>query len=212
MSKIKIGISLRIVKEQNYNETRDALSHDMIIFLEKIGLCPILIPNKLKNLEEYLDEIGINGIILSGGGDIGDNNDRDKTEIKIINYSIVNNIPLLGICRGMQMINKFFGGNVIKINNKKHVKTQHKITINNEISKNKFDNNEFVVNSFHNNIIMNSKLGNKLLATGIVKDDNTIEVVEHKEFPILGVMWHPERENNENNEDIIMNFFDKKYE
>ncbi len=210
MSKKKIGISLRVVEEPNYQELRDALSHDIIVFLDGINLCPILIPNRLKNIEEYLEQTGIEGIILSGGDNIGENKDRDETEIKMIDYAITKEIPLLGICRGMQMINQFFDGNVIKTNDKNHVRTKHDIIIKKEKSKNEFLYNKFTVNSYHDNVINDSELGNELIKIGIAENDNTIEVFEHKKFPILGIMWHPEREKNKSNQDIIMNFFNKK--
>ena len=78
--KQKIGISLRIVKASNYDEKRDALSHDWISFLEELGFIPVHIPNTLKNLGDFLQEMNLDGIILSGGDNIGENKDRDETE------------------------------------------------------------------------------------------------------------------------------------
>ena len=101
----KIGISLRIVEAENYNETRDALSHDWITLLEELNLIPVHIPNKLKNLDEFLTEMNLSGIILSGGDNLGKNKDRDLTETRLLTYSIENKRPLIGICRGMQLIN-----------------------------------------------------------------------------------------------------------
>ena len=62
---LKIGITFRIVKAINYDESRDALSHDWPKFLEKISALPIWIPNSLSNLESFLKELKFDGIILS---------------------------------------------------------------------------------------------------------------------------------------------------
>ena len=61
-----IGISLRITNAKDYDEKRDSLSHDWPIFLEKIQAIPIWIPNIISNLPQFLQELDLDGIILSG--------------------------------------------------------------------------------------------------------------------------------------------------
>ena len=56
-NKQKIGISLRIVNASNYVEQRDALSHDWTSVLEELGFIPVYIPNTLKNLDSFLEEM-----------------------------------------------------------------------------------------------------------------------------------------------------------
>ena len=84
---LKIGITFRIVKAINYDESRDALSHDWPKFLEKISALPIYIPNSLSNLESFLKELEFDGIILSGGDSIGKTPERDKTEKSLIDFA-----------------------------------------------------------------------------------------------------------------------------
>ena len=81
--KLIIGISLRVVEDTNYNEKRDALSQDWSKFFEKVGANPLLIPNTIKNVSSFLEDMHVHGLILSGGDNIGDNQDRDETEQKI---------------------------------------------------------------------------------------------------------------------------------
>ena len=90
----KIGISSRIMKIEKFDEKRDAISHDWIDFLQKLEFLPILIPNKLKDVENYISTLNLDGIILSGGDNIGEFPERDETEIKIIDYSTKNNISM----------------------------------------------------------------------------------------------------------------------
>ena len=108
-----IAISLRIVKAQNYDETRDALSHDWPQFLENLGIIPIYIPNNLLNVKNYLSAFEIDGLILSGGDNLGTDPVRDKTETELLQYAMSKNIPTLGICRGLQLINQYFGGTLL---------------------------------------------------------------------------------------------------
>ena len=143
-----IGISLRVVKNQQYEEYRDALSHDWINLFNKLNINPVLIPNKIQNVESFLNDMKVNGLILSGGDNLGDNTIRDQTEQQILTYSCKNKIPLVGICRGMQAINDYFGGKLETLDNESHIKQSHNITIN-QSSSSIFKTKKFKVNSYH---------------------------------------------------------------
>ena len=195
-SKKRIGVSLRVEHFEKYNEKRDVISQDWMTFLKKTDAFPILIPNTLSDVRSFLQEMEINGFILSGGDNIGDDLERDQTEREIIDFAIENKIPILGVCRGMQVINNYFGGSTITINNMNHVRKNHVIElINKKISK-LLHKNSLEVNSFHNNIIKKEILGKNLEVFAVTKDDKTIEGYFHKVLPIMGVMWHPERDVN----------------
>ena len=207
----KIGISLRIVEAENYDETRDALSHDWITLLEELNLIPIHIPNKLKNLDNFLEQIDLNGIILSGGDNIGKNKDRDQTETRLLAYSIEKKIPLIGICRGMQLINDFFGGSLEIDSSDNHINKNHELDITGKNFSSLFSSEKINVNSYHKNLILYDNLGEKLIPFAINKIDNTIEGFFHNTFSISGVMWHPERQPDINSKSIISNFFKQNF-
>ena len=80
--KKRIGISLRVQIIEKYDEKRDTISHDWINFLQKTNCVPILIPNNLTDIEDYISEMKLDGIILSGGDNIGEFPERDQTEEK----------------------------------------------------------------------------------------------------------------------------------
>ena len=103
---------------------------------------------------------------------------------KIINFLFnKNDIPLFGICRGMQMMALYLGSNLKKVEG--HVKKRHKL-------KGEID---FEVNSFHNFGIKKNNLSKKFVKIAFDKEKN-IEMFVSKKHKIIGVMWHPEREDN----------------
>ncbi|ABX12557.1 gamma-glutamyl-gamma-aminobutyrate hydrolase family protein [Nitrosopumilus maritimus] len=201
----KIGITLRIETIQEYDEKRDALSHDWFDFFQKLNCLPVLIPNKLREVESFLEEMDLNGLILSGGDNIGDDPERDKTEKKIMTFAMTNNIPLLGVCRGMQVINQFFNGKIIFDNSNIHVGKNHVVDIIDTKFSNFLQTNTMNVNSFHHNLIDKSSLGKNLIPFAFSSIDQTIEGFYHENSPILGVMWHPERVNLNSNQTELVN-------
>jgi len=196
-----IAVSQRVQKIEKYNEYRDQIDNRLNFFLIKAGYLPVPIPNfKYGNssdqlsLIKWLKKIKPSGIILSGGDDIGVYKFRDKNEMRLIKWSIQKKIPVLGICRGMQILNKYFGGTKVKIKN--HAGTRHKIIINDL----KFPK---IVNSFHNWGFYLKNIAVKLKIKAIAKD-NTVEAFVSKKFRIYGIMWHPEREKKFKKDDLVL--------
>lgn len=178
-------VTQRIDYLKDRNETRDSIDQNLINFLNKAGFIVIQIPNVNKNpilyLQLLIEKLNPVGIVLSGGNNIGDYIERDMLEKELINISLKKKIPLIGICRGMQFINNYFGGTLKRINN--HVNQRH--SVNNS-------DNSFDVNSFHNYAIDYKP---KELLTFLVADDGSIESFKHINNFIMGIMWHPERES-----------------
>ena len=99
-------------------------------------------------------------IILPGGSDIFSRDKiskvRLKVEFNLIKYAIKKSIPILGVCRGMQVINLYFKGKQNRVYG--HMRTKHKIFFKKKIFSKKIQN----VNSFHNYGIPLKKMSNKL--------------------------------------------------
>lgn len=206
-----IAISQRIDWYPDRNERRDALDQALIRFVGEAGYLPVVVPNslvdtsKIENeagnvgiisllnpgvcvvLEAFLDKIQPDGIVLSGGNDVGSCLDRDITEAVLIRYAIRKNIPLLGICRGMQMLGVYMGATLENVRN--HVRIRHVLS--------GVYNHE--VNSFHDQAIVNLPADFEITATS---EDSMVEGIRHKRSQLFGWMWHPERENPFNRIDI----------
>lgn len=179
----------------------DFIDNYWLNYFEKKKINYQLIPNSEGLLNNYLKN-KIDLIILPGGNDINEKfksaKIRHNIEKKLIKFSIKKNISLIGICRGMQVINYFFGGKQKKV--KGHMRTKHNIIFKNNF----FLKEKFKVNSFHNYGITKKSISKKLDVFAYDLNDN-VEMFKHKNYNIYGIMWHPEREKNYINLDFLIN-------
>ncbi len=161
----------------------------------------------------------IDGIVFSGGDDIdpllfgeepyanmhSTNIDpsRDAFELSLCRYAFSKKLPILGICRGMQLLNVADDGKLFQdiysqnenlLEHRQQVMNSHKIhkvtcTENSHLFS-IFGETTFLVNSLHHQGV--SSLGKNMIATA-KSSDGIIEAIEHKTLPfVLGVQWHPE--------------------
>ncbi|MDL0101984.1 gamma-glutamyl-CDP-amidate hydrolase [Campylobacter felis] len=179
-----IGISQRLLLNESYYELREALALDWGEFFRE-NLKPFLpLPLSYEvDFKTYAPHL--KGVILSGGNDLSSLNQnelslkRDAYESEIIAYCLKKNLPLLGICRGAQMIAQHFNSTLKPCQN--HVGIHSILT----------KKGAFEVNSFHNFCI--ESLGEDLKTLAVAKDES-IEAFRHKKKRIYGIMWHIERE------------------
>ena len=69
---------------------------------------------------------------MSGGDNIGDDKERDHTEKELIKFGIERELPIFGVCRGMQVLNNFFKGKIKLSLDDSHVGNDHEVIISND--------------------------------------------------------------------------------
>ena len=199
------------------------IESEMSTYLSREGVIPILLPNlPWRELEQILNIV--DGLVLQGGADIspqayGENPlkpewsgdaHRDQYEISILNYIFHKKIPCLGICRGFQLLNVFFGGNLYQ-----DLRTQFESSVihedktliekvNHQLRVEKsgliyplYEEDNLCVNSLHHQGVKN--LGRDLVVDAISLNDQLVEAFHHKDLNqnlLMGVQWHPEFKEN----------------
>ena len=97
-------------------------------------------------------------------------------------------MPVLGVCRGLQFIAHYFGASLLEIDG--HVGVEHDIRLDSFVGK-----HHCRVNSFHRLGIDGSHLPSCLKAEAW-DSDGYVEMLSHRENPVMGIMWHPERSDD----------------
>ena len=192
-----------------------SLSKEWSIFFNKFQNIMIIPIFNKEAINLYIDNLEISGIIITGGNDIYTKNEtfsildkeisqlRDDLELHLINVAIQKNIPVLAICRGCQLLAYHDNFKLEKKDN--HVRTKHNLI---PVNKSRYVSIDSVVNSYHNYVIIPNESDNYNIIA--LSHDGYVEALEHKNHKILGIMWHPERENYNNRNCIVGDFFGLK--
>lgn len=181
-------ISQRVDVLDGRNERRDALDQAWGTTLERLaGRSVELLPlaNRPEAAAAMLAQWQPLCIVLSGGNDLGTTPERDQTEAQLIDYAASHGLPLLAVCRGMQMLQHHLGGTLAPVTG--HVACSH--AVQGAPGQNL---PSLKVNSYHKWGIPHDALADDLQAL-YLHADGTVEAARHTHLPWLAVMWHPER-------------------
>ena len=192
--------------------------------IEAAGGIPLVLPcTEDEGLLDRMAEL-CHGFAFSGGEDIeparyGEEKipqcgapalRRDAFDFAMFRKALATGKPILGICRGGQLINVALGGTLVqdipqeipdlKVHDPIYKKeaTHHPVVAEEGSLLHSLFGREFLTNSFHHQAIRDC--GRDLVAT-VTSTDGVIEAVEHTSLPIIGVQWHPERMIHEIDQD-----------
>jgi putative glutamine amidotransferase len=189
---LRIGLSTRISKAEGYDELRDSLAQDWILFMRENlpGIEWQMLPNEGASIVERIRTWGINGLMLTGGNNIGEYPQKDETDNALFSFALNHDLPVLGICRGLQVMANFFGVPLDKCTDGSHRAQRHPV----QVLKSPGETIErFEVNSYHTFVIRGEMMKDPL-ETWALGDDGTVEALAVKGKPAFALMWHPERE------------------
>lgn len=184
-------------------------------FLSECGLSPLILGDIENDIDSsFLLNDRVKGCLLIGGGNVSGpyddvlysnevfeslDDNRERLERSLIERSLAISKPIVGVCRGMQAIGCYFGAKLHRIS--EHAGVRHYLTSVSDSELQPLLNEE--VNSYHDYAFLAHQLPSNLVAIAQVGD--IVEVFRHSDFPVYGLMWHPEREVNFSDTDI--NFF-----
>jgi putative glutamine amidotransferase len=178
-----IAVTLRRDTVSAYAEIRDAVDRRWATFLHEAGFIPVYVPNHVPTAQWMLENLTLSGILLTGGGDLakygGKDPERDAVEKLLLEGAVEQGLPILGVCRGMQVIQNHFGVPLEKVTG--HVAPKQTIQI---------EGRAHDVNSYHEWGTSESVPALRIWARS---DDGVVKAVEHISLPLAGIMWHPER-------------------
>ena len=153
----------------------------------------------------------VNGVIIPGGVDVNpalyhaQNTDSvnifdelDALDMEVIKIAVDRCIPILGTCRGHQILNVFFGGSLIQ--NVENCCIHRAVGLVDRVHEGRVEKNSFLYEIYGTEKIMTNSAHHqaiKTLGKGLraveFADDGIIEAMCHESLPIYGVQWHPER-------------------
>jgi putative glutamine amidotransferase len=180
--------------------------------IEHAGGRALLVPPSDVGVEETLD--ALDGLIVSGGGDIdpavygqdphpetmGVRPERDRSELALLEGALARDMPVLAICRGIEVLNVVRGGDLHQhvpdlVGHHEHKETpgefsEHEVDLLPGTKLSSILGHRAPVKSHHHQAP--ARLGRGLVRSATA-DDGTIEGLEDPELRfVVGVLWHPE--------------------
>jgi len=198
---------------------RHVLNEAYASAVDAAGGVPVILPPRPDNIDRLLDLV--DGLLLSGGADLdparygesdlhpttyGIDPTRDRFELALVAAAVEADLPLLGICRGMQVLNVALGGSLIQdipsrvattIAHRQHETGLPPDAVGHEVVPSGhpavaavFDGSTLGVNSFHHQAI--ERLAPSLIPVAHAADGVIEAVVRPESRFLVGLQWHPE--------------------
>lgn len=193
---MKIALTQRLIENATYAETRDALDVSWGSWFAAWDWIPVPLMTGFPQPEKLLDAIAPDALMFTGGNDLATFSDdplshrRDQFETALLEIALRRKLPVIGVCRGAQFLAQYFQAKLARIPG--HVACRHALTWETQHPLAREQTLQTSVNSFHQMGILEPGPVLQPLAWA---PDQTLEAFTHQDQPILGLLWHPERES-----------------
>ena len=204
--------------------------------MKKIAICGY--EDKTKNYKAVLEYLGCEvkvsleledlknceALLLPGGGDINPkyyneeinganepDNNLDEKQFEALSYFEKNNKAIMGICRGLQLTNIYFGGSLVQdlatkdthkaLNEEKNIDNEHQVETVGESFLKDLYGSDFMINSWHHQGIKDLAADFRLILRAA---DGIVEAIEHTSKKIIAFQFHPERMSLEFKKDNLV--------
>ncbi|HWJ44870.1 MAG TPA: gamma-glutamyl-gamma-aminobutyrate hydrolase family protein [Gaiellaceae bacterium] len=193
------------------------IPHSYVMSVEEAGGRPLLVPPSEDGVDETLD--ALDGIVFSGGSDLdpehydavahpetfGIHPERDRSELELMRAALERDMPVLGICRGIQVMNVARGGDlhqhlpeIVGHEGHKHDPpgrfVDHDVTIEPETKLGQILGERHPVKSHHHQGL--DAVGEGLRVSAHAEDGSVEGIEDPSRRFALGVLWHPEAGEN----------------
>jgi putative glutamine amidotransferase len=189
---ILIGLTQRVTLNNETSEKRDSLAQDWGRLMAGLDILWVALPNRPAEAPALAGRLNLTGLLLTGGDDWGVFPERDETELSLLDWAQGTGRRIVGVCRGFQVIQIWRGGRLTPVDQARHVRARHEVRF--------IDGRSAMRNSYHAWGILEAAPGFAPLA--VCPEDGSIEAAAGDE--ILGLMWHPERENEPSPDDAML--------
>jgi putative glutamine amidotransferase len=192
-----------------WNQEAALVPYDYVRAVERAGGRALLVPPDDDGIEELLD--AVDGLVFSGGGDLtpdvygaeadpatkGTNPERDRGELALLTAALERDLPVLAICRGVQVLNVARGGEIVQhlpdvLGHEDHRAvvgewSEHPVNVD---PSSRLDEARGSVKSHHHQGL--GRIGEGLREVAWA-EDGVVEAIEDSEKRfVVGVLWHPE--------------------
>jgi len=180
----------------------DSFVYNLVQYVGEEGITPIVVDNKtsLDEIDKIIKEEKPEKIIISPGP----KNPEDAGVSNEVIKKYGPKMPLLGVCLGHQCIGHVFGGKIRRARTLMHGKSSKVSYTTGKLFKG--ISNPFEAVRYHSLVIDDETLPDCLEVVAKSEDDKEIMAVEHKEYPIYGIQFHPESILTGEGRQILRNF------
>lgn len=176
----------------------DSFTYNLVQYLGEFGVEQTVVRNDRITVDEVI-EMKPDAIVISPGPCTPKEAGISVELIRRLHKGV----PILGVCLGHQAIGEAFGGNVVKASKVMHGKTSPIIHTGEGIFKN--IESPFTATRYHSLIVERGSLPSELRVTAWT-DDGTIMGLQHREYPVFGVQFHPESIATQHGKKLLKNF------